>query len=364
MRPALLNPVFWPEVRRGSERVVRDLADGLLDRGHEPRLITSHRGLRFERVEDGLRIVRTPRLPEGRLRRRGYEDHLTHMPFAARELRRGDDELAHGFHPTDGAVAARWARRTGRPAVFSFMGLAHHGGLANRRRRAELTVEAARGCDAVVALSATAAAAFARWVGVEARVIHPGVDLAAFAPATERHPLPTIVCAADASEPRKGVDALIEAFARVRRERPDARLVLDRPRNAETGTRLAALNGVELAALDDRDDLAAAYGSAWVSVLPSRSEAFGLVLVEALACGTPVVGGVDGSFAEIVDSAAVGAIADPSDPDALAGAILHAFDLAGDPGTRATCRARAEAFSVERAVQAHVDLYEELLGRR
>jgi hypothetical protein len=42
VKVALLSPVFWPEVRRGGERFVRDLADGLLERGHAPRLITSH----------------------------------------------------------------------------------------------------------------------------------------------------------------------------------------------------------------------------------------------------------------------------------------------------------------------------------
>ncbi|TML05366.1 MAG: glycosyltransferase family 4 protein, partial [Actinobacteria bacterium] len=44
MRIALLHPCYWPEVRRGTERVIRELADGLVARGHEPLLITSHPG--------------------------------------------------------------------------------------------------------------------------------------------------------------------------------------------------------------------------------------------------------------------------------------------------------------------------------
>ena len=44
LKVALLSPVFWPEVRRGGERFVRELADGLIAEGHEPRLITTHRG--------------------------------------------------------------------------------------------------------------------------------------------------------------------------------------------------------------------------------------------------------------------------------------------------------------------------------
>ena len=43
-RIALLSPCFWPEVRRGGERFTRELADGLLARGHHPELITSHPG--------------------------------------------------------------------------------------------------------------------------------------------------------------------------------------------------------------------------------------------------------------------------------------------------------------------------------
>src|SRR2546426_7045888 len=52
LRVALLNPCYWPEVRRGSERVVRELADGLIAHGHKPRLITSHPGLPSRTLED------------------------------------------------------------------------------------------------------------------------------------------------------------------------------------------------------------------------------------------------------------------------------------------------------------------------
>ena len=92
LRVALLNPCYWPEVRRGSERFARELADGLIERGHRPRLITSHRGLPSTTDEGGLEVVRVWRPPDGRLRRRVYEDHLTHVPFAYAALRRGSDD--------------------------------------------------------------------------------------------------------------------------------------------------------------------------------------------------------------------------------------------------------------------------------
>ena len=44
LQVALLNPCFFPEVKRGSERLIRELANGLVRSGHEPTLITSHPG--------------------------------------------------------------------------------------------------------------------------------------------------------------------------------------------------------------------------------------------------------------------------------------------------------------------------------
>ena len=58
---------------------------------------------------------------------------------------------------------------------------------------------------------------------------------------------------------------------------------------------------MELANLDAPEPLVDAYRSAWVSALPSHDEAFGLVLAEALACGTPVVGSNDGGVPELID---------------------------------------------------------------
>jgi glycosyltransferase involved in cell wall biosynthesis len=341
-------------VRRGGERFIRELADGLIGHGLEPTLITSHPGWPSRREEDGLAVLRLPRPPQGPLLRRGYEQYLTHVPLSYAALRAGHYELAHAMYPTDALAAGRWKARTGRPALLSYLGIPDTAGLDERRWHRELMARAVDGLDRVVALSEYAAAAFRDSFGYAAPVIAPGVDTDAFTPAPRRSPTPTIICAANAAEPRKHVGLLIEAFARVRAERPDAQLILSAPQSHDGG------EGVVWVDLDSRRTLAAAYGQAWVAALPSESEAFGLVLAEALACGTPVVGYADGAIPEVVDSADLGRLFHELTPRALADALLDALGLASQPGTVGACRARGMDFSTARCVDAYLELYAEL----
>jgi glycosyltransferase involved in cell wall biosynthesis len=360
---ALLSPCYWPEVRRGGERFTRELADGLIARGHRPSLITSHPGAPSRAIEEGLPVLRLPRPPQGRLLRRNYEPYLTHVPLTYLALRAGSFDLAHAVYPADALAAVRWKRKSGRPALLSYMGIPDRRGLCEYRRRLEVMRRATLGCDAVVALSKHAAEAFKRWLGCEARVIAPGVNLSAFRPSEARTAAPTIVCSAAADVARKNVGLLVEAFALVRRERPEARLVLSRPRDLAAARRAGVdvdARGLEWADLDDRATLARAYGQAWVAALPSIDEAFGLVLVEALACGTPVVGHAHAAIPEVIDRPEIGTLFDRLGADELARALLETIELALDPATAGHCRARAEDFSTDRCAERYLALYREL----
>jgi glycosyltransferase involved in cell wall biosynthesis len=360
-RIALLNFAFWPEVRRGSERVVHDLAVDLVARGHRPRLITSHPGSSQTSVEDGFEIVRNRRLPDALLRRRRFQDHLSHVPLSYMSLRSGDDEIAHAFLHTDALAAVRWSEDTGRPAVFSYMGIPSRATATYQRGRMKTLERVTSRSAAVVGLSKAANDALWRWWGVEARLIYPGVRLDDFTSVqAERAEDPTIVCAASPDDGRKRVPLLVEAFERVRRERPGARLVLMRPKDQALEQSLAR-DGVEFSDATS-DEVPEVFARSWVSALTSEAEAFGLVVVESLATGTPVVAVDEAGPAEIMDREGIGSLFSEATPEAVARCLLEALDLAGDPRTAERARARAADFTSERCAIEHEALYEELLA--
>jgi glycosyltransferase involved in cell wall biosynthesis len=137
--------------------------------------------------------------------------------------------------------------------------------------------------------------------------------------------------------------------------------VVERPREAALAAALDAQEGVEtLEAARDDATLVARYRRAWATVLASRREAFGLVLAEALACGTPGVGAREGGIPEVVDSDGVGRLYDPGDEEALARALLETLELGGDPAVGAACAAHARRFDQRGSVAAHLALYREL----
>lgn len=357
-------PTYWPEVRRGGERIVHDLGSGLTARGWAPRVLTSHPGAPSVAREEGVEVVRVRRPLVEWVARRGYEEHLTHLPFAAAALLRGDDALVHAFNPGDARAAAWWGARRRLPVVFTYLGVPRRRFLVGRRLRLEVMAGAASSADAVVAVSRYAADAFWHTLGVRARVIHPGVDLERFAPGGERAEHPTLFCPAGPDVPMKRVPLLVEAVERLRRGRSDVRLDLLAPGDAALAASLTAGRPwITLREMQNDEGLAPAYREAWVSVLASRGESFGVALAESLACGTPVVGGGEGAVGELVDRPEIGRVFAEESAEGIARALEEALELSGDPATAAACRARAEDFSIAHSIAEHEALYTELLGR-
>jgi glycosyltransferase involved in cell wall biosynthesis len=163
-------------------------------------------------------------------------------------------------------------------------------------------------------------------------------------------------------DPYKNLPTLIRAFARVRRELPDARLVVIGPPDprypeAELAAREEGLGeAVEWRGYVDGAGLVRAYREAAVFALPSRYEGFGLPVLEAMASGTPVVCGNRSSLPEIAGDAAL--LVDPDDGAALAAAIVRVLTDAGlAAGLRERGMKRAADFSWAATARATAEVY-------
>lgn len=166
--------------------------------------------------------------------------------------------------------------------------------------------------------------------------------------------------------PHKNLAGLLRAFGRLReRGRTDVQLVLigDRYRMGRRLLGLAETLGLEqviLTGFVSHEDLNALYSGAAVFAFPSLAEGFGLPVLEAMACGTPVVASSASAVPEAVGDA--GLLADATDPEAFAVALGRVLDDAGiQAELRQKGRLRVRQFSWEEAALQTLAVYREVL---
>lgn len=209
--------------------------------------------------------------------------------------------------------------------------------------------------------------------GEKVAVTHLGVDLATFQPAAAettheiaakygmRSPYLLYV---GKIEPRKNLDALITAFDAIADEFPGHQLALagNPGWNYEHVLAAAAASGhsgrVHLAGFVQDADLPAVYAGATLFVYPSSYEGFGFPVLEAMACGAPVITSNVSSLPEVAGDAAL--MVDPKDAVALAGAMRRVL---ADEGLRGQMRtaglAQAARFTWDRTARRTLQVYEE-----
>jgi glycosyltransferase involved in cell wall biosynthesis len=395
----VVSDVSVAPVRGGAERVLHESAVRLADRGH--RITVVSRAGADGPGDGGLRAVR--RREFGVDPRSWYAFARTAVLGARRAaeavLAQEGADVLHVHQPLAGfgVLTARAARRL--PSLYTFhspapleyrlrtgMTARHRRGLAGRLGAAVLgRLERAclRRASRIHVLSRYSGELVEQLYGIPAsRPVHipGGVDLDHFRPGGDRaairrrlglSPEAAVLFTVRNLENRMGLDALLDAFVTTVRDVPEAVLLI----GGEGSQRAELERGARALRIDERvrflgfvpePALPAYYQAADFFVLPTRAlEGFGLVTVEALACGTPVLATPVGATPEILA---------PLDPSLLfenetAAAIakgLRQHLVGGDPARaarlREASRRHAERYDWERTVTGIEGALAELAG--
>jgi D-inositol-3-phosphate glycosyltransferase len=312
---------------------------------------------RVVRVADGVRVVHLTAGPQAPMARETVHDHLDEFIDGVEAFRIGagaDYDLIHAHYWLSGVVGLTLRERWGVPLVQMFHTLGRLKNDASRDgadREPDLRiVEEARivaDADRIVAATVVERAHLVSHYGADAAriaVIPCGVDTELFAPgdqAAARAALglddrPRLLYVGRLA-PIKGLETLLDGMAQLRAVDPRAQLCIvggdtDEPldgHEAELRARLSRLglgDAVTFVGAQPQERLRAWYVAADATVLPSYYESFGMVALEAMACGSPVIASRVGGLQTTVRDRVTGLLVPDHDPVALAEALGRLLD--------------------------------------
>ncbi|MER6691935.1 glycosyltransferase [Streptomyces minutiscleroticus] len=378
-------------VDAGGQNVhVARLAGALADRGHHVTVYTRRDSPGLPRLVSLRAGVDVHHVPAGPPEEIPKDELLPYVPQFARHLterwRSRAPDLVHSHFWMSGLASLPGARELRLPLLHTYHALGtvkrRHQGDADTSPRSRIACEREVGldCDRIVATCRDEAAEL-RAMGIPADrvgIVPCGVDTGQFTPygpVAERGPHPYRLLQVGRLVPRKGAAVSVAALARL----PGAELVvvggpapgrLDADPEVRRLRRLAGDAGVadrvRFTGSVPREAMAPLLRSADVVLCPADYEPFGIVPLEAMACGRPVVASAVGGQLDTVTDPGTGRLVPPGDPEALARAVAA---LLADPALRERCGAAGRRrvlnrYGWDRVAAATEAVYGEVLAAR
>ena len=325
LRIGIACPYTW-DVPGGVQAHVRDLAEHLIALGHEVSVLSP--------VDDPDEAdLPSYVVPAGRAVPVPYNGSVARLVFGPlslartrRWVREGRFDVLHVHEPTvpslsmlacfaaQGPIVATFHTATARSRALQVFGTALQPALEKVTGR--------------IAVSPAARRVVVEHLGGDAVLIPNGVDVARFEgaePLDGRQPGPTVVFLGRIDEQRKGLAVLLEALPELVRLVPDVRLLVAGPGDADDvreAVPSSLRDRVELLGLVSEQDKPRVFASGDVYCAPNtHGESFGIVLVEAMAAGTPVVASDLEAFRRVLRDGEAGVLVPVRDAGALAAAL-------------------------------------------
>ena len=366
---ALVTEFYYPHLGGVTEHV-HFLRRELVARGHRVTIVTSHMKPAALDGPDVIRLGTSRVLPSnGSLARVttgwGLSRRLEAL-FREREI-----DLVHvhgGLAPTFGLLAPRAAERAGIPCVATFHSWFRRSVAATCFRH--FLRRESRRLAARIAVSEPVVQAMGRYLDDEWEIVPNGVDTNSFHP-NGRRPADAL---ADGRprllflgrlDPRNGLGTVLEAMPRILDRFPGAQLTVAgdgplRPLYERQASRFGDRVRLVGRIYDERPEH---YGTSDLYLCPTDKASFGITLLEAMACGTPLVVSDIVGFRELVDGGDEAVLVPADEPEAWSRTVI---DLLNDPGRRAVMgaagRAKAESYSWPEVAERILGIYRRALS--